>query len=86
MASALCFIAGKFLEVRSIDSKIRVIAIFAGKAIEQCPNLGQDNLCGIYEEPLGLSNLSYGNQSVHRVTIRSKGVSSESLGLGRDSL
>lgn len=42
--------AGRSLEVRSGDSKIRMIAIFAGKAIEQCPNLRQDNLCGIYEE------------------------------------
>ncbi len=42
--------AGRSLEVHSGDSKIRVIAIFAGKAIEQCPNLREDNLCGIYED------------------------------------
>ncbi|MDN3219687.1 YkgJ family cysteine cluster protein [Pseudomonas nunensis] len=42
--------AGRSVEVLCGDTKIRVIAIFAGKAIEQCPNLRPDNLCGIYEE------------------------------------
>ncbi|ROL68764.1 zinc/iron-chelating domain-containing protein [Pseudomonas chlororaphis] len=42
--------AGRSVEVRCGDTKIRVIAIFAGKAIEKCPNLRPDNLCGIYEE------------------------------------
>lgn len=32
------------------DTRIQVIAIFAGRALEQCPNLREDNLCGIYED------------------------------------
>lgn len=36
--------------VRSGDARIQVIAVFAGRALEQCPNLRADNLCGIYED------------------------------------
>ena len=36
-------------EVTSGDSKVRVIAIFAGKAIPKCPNLAENGLCQVYE-------------------------------------
>jgi len=36
--------------VRSGDARIQGIAVFAGRALEQCPNLRADNLCGIYED------------------------------------
>lgn len=32
------------------SSAVHVIAIFAGNALTQCPNLKPDNLCGIYEQ------------------------------------
>ncbi len=32
------------------SSTVYVIAIFAGNALTQCPNLKPDNLCGIYEQ------------------------------------
>lgn len=41
---------GRSVSVRCGDSRINVIAVFAGKALEQCPNLRADNLCDIYEE------------------------------------
>jgi len=41
---------GRSVSVRCGDALIQVIAVFAGKALEQCPNLRADNLCGIYEE------------------------------------
>ena len=41
---------GRSASVRCGDARIQVIAVFAGKALEQCPNLRSDNLCGIYEE------------------------------------
>jgi len=41
---------GRSVSVRCGNTRIRVIALFAGKALEQCPNLSADNLCGIYEE------------------------------------
>lgn len=41
---------GRSVSVSSGGSRINVIAVFAGKALEQCPNLRADNLCGIYEE------------------------------------
>lgn len=41
---------GRSVAVHCGDAKIQVIAVFAGKALEQCPNLRADNLCGIYEE------------------------------------
>jgi Fe-S-cluster containining protein len=37
-------------EVRSGSSKIQVIAVFTANALSQCPNLGADDRCGIYEE------------------------------------
>ncbi|MBX8516389.1 YkgJ family cysteine cluster protein [Pseudomonas cichorii] len=42
--------AGRSVAVNSAESSIRVIAVFVGNALEQCPNLRADNLCGIYEE------------------------------------
>ncbi|QVE17165.1 MULTISPECIES: YkgJ family cysteine cluster protein [Pseudomonas] len=42
--------AGRSVAVNDAQSSIRVIAVFAGNALEQCPNLRADNLCGIYEE------------------------------------
>ncbi|MBN3968264.1 Fe-S oxidoreductase [Pseudomonas sp. 43NM1] len=41
---------GRSVSVRCGGSRINVIAVFAGKALKQCPNLRTDNLCGIYEE------------------------------------
>lgn len=41
---------GRSVSVRCGDARINVIAVFAGKALEQCPNLRADNLCGIYDE------------------------------------
>lgn len=41
---------GRSASVRCGEGRIQVIAVFAGKALEQCPNLRADNLCGIYEE------------------------------------
>lgn len=37
-------------EVRSGDAKVQVIAVFTANALSQCPNLGADDRCGIYEE------------------------------------
>ncbi|MEN1832349.1 YkgJ family cysteine cluster protein [Pseudomonas lijiangensis] len=42
--------AGRSVAVNDDEGGIRVIAVFAGNALEQCPNLRTDNLCGIYEE------------------------------------
>lgn len=42
--------AGRSVVVNGPLSKLRVIAVFVGNALDQCPNLRQDNLCGIYEE------------------------------------
>ncbi|WP_225922909.1 YkgJ family cysteine cluster protein [Pseudomonas farris] len=36
--------------VVSGDARIQVIAIFAGNALTQCPSLGEDNHCRIYED------------------------------------
>lgn len=41
---------GRSVSVNCGKTQIQVIAVFAGKALEQCPNLRADNLCGIYEE------------------------------------
>ncbi|AHZ68734.1 hypothetical protein OU5_1655 [Pseudomonas mandelii JR-1] len=41
---------GRSVSVICGKTQIQVIAVFAGKALEQCPNLRADNLCGIYEE------------------------------------
>jgi len=42
--------AARSVAVNEADNSIRVIAVFVGNALEQCPNLRPDNLCGIYEE------------------------------------
>jgi len=42
--------SGRSVTVRSGDASVQLIALFAGRALEQCPNLKDDNLCGIYEE------------------------------------
>ncbi|WP_122318620.1 YkgJ family cysteine cluster protein [Pseudomonas cichorii] len=42
--------AGRSVAVNSDESSIRVIAVFVANALDQCPNLRADNLCGIYEE------------------------------------
>lgn len=42
--------AARSVAVNEADNGIRVIAVFVGNALEQCPNLRSDNLCGIYEE------------------------------------
>lgn len=42
--------AQRAVEVTSGDARIRVIAVFAGNALTQCPSLGEDNRCGIYDE------------------------------------
>lgn len=36
--------------VNSGTQSVNVIAIFTANALNQCPNLQEDNLCGIYEE------------------------------------
>ncbi|MHC8326070.1 YkgJ family cysteine cluster protein [Pseudomonas sp. LB1P83] len=36
--------------VVSGEARIQVIAVLAGNALTQCPSLGEDNRCGIYEE------------------------------------
>jgi Fe-S-cluster containining protein len=41
---------GRSIAVECGDVRIQVVAVFAGKALEQCPNLREDNLCGVYEE------------------------------------
>ncbi|MBV4534028.1 YkgJ family cysteine cluster protein [Pseudomonas sp. SWRI107] len=41
---------GRAVEVTSGDASIRVIAVFAGNALNSCQNLGDNNLCGIYDE------------------------------------
>ena len=38
------------VDVASGDARIQVIAIFAGNALIQCPSLGEDNHCTIYED------------------------------------
>ncbi|WP_426116786.1 YkgJ family cysteine cluster protein [Pseudomonas sp. DSP3-2-2] len=38
------------VNVVSGKAHIQVIAIFAGNALTQCPSLGADNRCGIYED------------------------------------
>jgi len=42
--------AQRAVEVTSGDARIRVVAVLAGNALQQCQNLGEDDLCGIYEE------------------------------------
>ena len=42
--------AQRAVEVASGDARIRVVAVLAGNALQQCPNLGEDDRCGIYEE------------------------------------
>jgi len=42
--------SGRSASVRCGDTQIQVIAVFVGKALDQCPNLRADNLCDIYEE------------------------------------
>jgi Fe-S-cluster containining protein len=37
-------------QIHSGNAKINVIAIFAANALTQCPNLDDQNQCGIYEE------------------------------------
>ncbi|WP_439885769.1 YkgJ family cysteine cluster protein [Pseudomonas syringae] len=37
-------------EVISGEARIQVVAVFAGNALTQCPSLGEDNRCGIYED------------------------------------
>ncbi|MCS4314185.1 Fe-S-cluster containining protein [Pseudomonas sp. BIGb0381] len=38
------------VDVASGEARIQVIAIFAGNALTQCPSLGEDNRCTIYED------------------------------------
>lgn len=42
--------AQRAVEVASGDARIRVVAVLAGNALPQCPSLGEDDRCGIYEE------------------------------------
>jgi Fe-S-cluster containining protein len=42
--------ARRAVEVSSGDARIWVVAVLAGNALEQCPSLREDDLCGIYEE------------------------------------
>lgn len=42
--------AGRAVEVTCGDAYVRVVAVFAGNALVQCQNLGDDGRCGIYEE------------------------------------
>ncbi|MGK3119374.1 YkgJ family cysteine cluster protein [Pseudomonas corrugata] len=42
--------AQRAVEVTSGDARIRVVAVLAGNALQQCQNLGEDDRCGIYEE------------------------------------
>jgi Fe-S-cluster containining protein len=42
--------ARRAAEVRSGGAKIQVVAVFTANALGQCPNLGADDRCGIYEE------------------------------------
>jgi Fe-S-cluster containining protein len=42
--------AGRAVEVPCGNSHVRAIAVFAGNALVQCPSLGDDGRCGIYEE------------------------------------
>ncbi|GAB7528330.1 YkgJ family cysteine cluster protein [Pseudomonas sp. 3A(2025)] len=42
--------AQRAVEVPSGDAQIQVIAVLAGNALVQCPSLGEDNRCGIYEQ------------------------------------
>lgn len=41
---------GRAVEVTCGDASIQVIAVFAGNALNGCQNLGDNNLCGIYDE------------------------------------
>lgn len=41
---------GRAVEVTSGDASIHIIAVFAGNALNGCQNLGDNNLCGIYDE------------------------------------
>lgn len=42
--------ASRAAKVIAGNGTLNVIAIFAGNALQQCPSLREDNLCGIYEE------------------------------------
>jgi len=42
--------ARRSVEVGSGRAKVRVIAVFAANALNHCPNLGENDLCGIYHE------------------------------------
>ncbi|WP_095124661.1 YkgJ family cysteine cluster protein [Pseudomonas sp. Irchel s3a12] len=42
--------ASRAAKVTAGDNELNVIAIFAGNALNQCPSLQEDNLCGIYED------------------------------------
>lgn len=42
--------AQRAVEVTSGDARIRVVAVLAGNALQQCQNLGEDDRCGIYDE------------------------------------
>jgi len=42
--------SGRSAAVPCGNAEVQIIAVFAAKALEQCPNLRADNLCGIYEE------------------------------------
>ncbi len=41
---------GRAVEVISGDASIHVIAVFAGNALNSCQNLGENNLCSIYDD------------------------------------
>lgn len=41
---------GRAAKVNKGKEQIHIIAIFAANALTRCPNLQEDNLCGIYEE------------------------------------
>lgn len=42
--------AQRGVDVASGDARVRAVAVLAGNALQQCPNLGEDGRCGIYEE------------------------------------
>ena len=42
--------AQRAVEVSSGEARIRVVAVLAANALQQCPNLGEDGRCGIYEQ------------------------------------
>ncbi|KOY02517.1 YkgJ family cysteine cluster protein [Pseudomonas nunensis] len=42
--------AQRAMEVDSGSARINVVAVLAGNALEKCPNLGEDDRCGIYDD------------------------------------